>query len=101
MAHSWHMRGEKQSEHLGVIWQFDLQSRTLSVAFAILSVTQQVNEVKRAVATAFGMSEFAPAMDFVLPADTPALRFILDSLDKAESILNSREIGFLRLLTFF
>lgn len=97
----WHLKGEKQSEHLEVIWQFDLESRTLSVAFAILSVSQHEDEVKRAVAVAFDMAEFAPVVDFVLPSGVPALRFILDGMDKTESLLSRQEVSLLKFLAIF
>lgn len=101
MVKKWHVRGEKQCRDLGVIWSFDLESCTLVVSFAILSVTQAEEKVKKAVALAFGIAEYAPVVDFVLPAKTSATQFVTTKVVTVEKILKGQGVDIFDLATVF
>ena len=89
MALNWHLSGEKQGKNVGVIWHFDLKSRTLVLSFAILSVTQDENRVKKVVVDAFGLQTYIPIAEFVLPESISAMEFVTSRIAKVDSVLEN------------
>lgn len=101
MATNWHIKGEKQGKNVGVIWTFDLESRTLMVYFAILSATQGEESVKKAVAEVFGMQSYANSIELTLRPDMSALQFVTTALAKIDKRLGGQEVDFFNLVTVF
>ncbi len=89
MALSWHLTGEKQGRNVGVTWTMNLESRSLVVYFAILSVTQAENRVKKVVADVFRLPTYIPIAEFVLPQSISAMEFVTSRIAQVDRVLES------------
>ena len=101
MSFDWSVRGEKQGKHVGAIWNFDLESRILVVSFAILSVSQAEDRVKKAVAEAFGMKEYVPVLEIKLPPNISATQYVTLGLANIDRLLAGQKVNIVCLTTVF
>ncbi|OGD83140.1 hypothetical protein A2572_03775 [Candidatus Collierbacteria bacterium RIFOXYD1_FULL_40_9] len=91
MAADWQLSGQKLGKNVSVNWGLDLETRILTISFAILSVSQKESDVKKTVAEVFGMPVYAPLAEFELPASVSAMQFITTNLAAVDRILSGQQ----------